>query len=143
MNKPKRKSRSTKKESATPLFAAGKIRALRLILDALVEVNLGFLKCYRKLEGKSYPSLYDVVPKYVRRAGDGVWQDIPFTAKVGSGDVCDLVCWRVAELRYRGFLAHPVIKMAQTKNGGAFIATVQVHIGGLVEDPTAILGGSA
>lgn len=109
------------------------------LLEALVEMNVSFLKRHQKLTGKSYPSLYDVAPKYGGPADFGVWQDIPHTAECGIGDACDLVCWRVAELRAQGYEdAEPVVKVTYMKGGGV-LTTVQVRVGDMLEDPTAIL----
>lgn len=114
--------------------------AFQQLLEGLVAVNVEFLKRHRKLTGKSYPSLYDIAPKYRGPADFGMWQDISFTAETGAGDACDLVCWRVAELRAQGYEdVHPFVKMTRTDDG-SFFTTVQVRIRDLIEDPTAILG---
>lgn len=119
-----------------------RVGQLRVLLEALVQMNMGFLTQYKKRMGKDYPSLYDVAPKYRGPADLGVWQDIPATARAGAGDACDLVCWRIAELRHAGYEdVSPFLKMTYSEDGTVILTTVQVRIKDVLEDPTAILGG--
>lgn len=136
------RSKKGKKSSVPEKMLAQKMFALRQLLEGLVSVNVEFLKQHRKVTGKSYPSLYDVAPKYRGPAVFGIWQDISSTARTGGGDACDLVCWRVAELRAEGYEdVHPFVKMTRTDDG-SFFTTVQVRIHDMIEDPTAILGSA-
>lgn len=114
--------------------------ALRLLLEGLVAVNIEFLKRHKKLTGKSYPSIYNACPKYRGPRDFGVWQDIGSVTKSGAGDACDLVCWRIAELRHAGFVdVHPYVKMTYGKNG-SMLTQVQVRVHDMIEDPTTLLG---
>ncbi len=135
-----KKKDDAKKEEKT--FPEERMAALRKMLEALVEMNIEFLRRHQKLTGENYPSLYDVTPKYRGPTDLGIWRDIPSIAKAGVGDACDLVCWRIAELRKAGFEdVYPFIKMSRM-NGGGFLTTVQVRIHDMLEDPTAILAGA-
>ncbi len=135
----KKNAKKVKKEEAVP---EERMLTLRRLLEALVAMNVSFLKRHEESTGSSYPSLYNVAPKYGGPADFGVWQDIPHTARRGIGDACDLVCWRVAELRAQGYEdAEPVVKVTYMKGGGV-LTTVQVRVGDTLEDPTAILGGA-
>lgn len=128
----------SKKEKKTSV--PEKMVALRQLLEGLVAVNIEFLKRHKKLTGKSYPSIYDVLPKYRGPSDFGIWQDIGSVAKSGVGDACDLVCWRIAELRHEGYEdVHPYVKMTYEEDGST-LTQVQVRIHDVIEDPTALLG---
>ncbi len=131
--------KDVKKEEGAP---EERMLTLRKMLEALVEMNISFLKRHKQQTGSSYPSLYDVAPKYNGPADLGIWQDIPCTAKRGVGDACDLVCWRVAELRAQGYEdVHPYVKMKYLDDG-VVLTTVQVRIHDVIEDPTALLASA-
>jgi hypothetical protein len=133
-----------KKETYHPAFGAlrsvpEKTRQLRTLLEALIVMNVSFLVRHKEQMGKNYPSIYDVAPKYGGPAELGIWQDISHTALRGVGDACDLVCWRVAELRAAGYKdARPLVKTTKMEDG-LFFTTVQVQFKDMLEDPTAIL----
>jgi hypothetical protein len=125
----------TQNESVTD-----KMKQLRVALEAFVESNVEFLKRHKETTGKSYPSMYDVAPKYKPQLhSEAIWQDITLTARLCAGDAVDLVCWRVAELRHAGYEdVHPHLKVTY-KDDGSVITHVQVRINDMIEDPTVIL----
>ena len=115
-----------------------RMNALRQLLEGLVSVNIDFLERHKKLTGKSHPSLYEAAPKY-RKADFGVWQDMPSVMNAGAGDACDLVCWRIAELRHEGYEdVHPYMEMTYLEDGST-ITQVRVRINDLIEDPVVLL----
>jgi hypothetical protein len=113
--------------------------ALRQLLEGLVAINIEFLKRHEKVSGKTYPSIYDVAPKYRGPADFGTWQDISSVIKNGGGDVCDLVCWRIAELRSQGYEdVSPFIQMTYTDDG-LTLTEVRVRIKNVIEDTASLL----
>lgn len=117
---------------------------LRAALEFLIVANWNYI-----LENPDLPSLYDFAPQYilkVRPAGLDSWQDIPQTIALGSGDCKDFACWRIAELRHRGYDdVMPYIKVSYHPDPrGAeppmTVYHIQVRIHDQIEDPSAILG---
>jgi len=118
---------------------AARLEVLRGMLEALIINNRVWLRHH-----KDCPPMYQVAPRYklkVRPFGLDTWQDIPRTLRMGSGDCKDFACWRVAELRERGFAdVSPRIKVGEDKKTKLIVYHIQVRQDLKVEDPSAILG---
>lgn len=111
-------------------------RALLLLLDALVQVNLNFLAKY-----PSTPLLYESGVRYeYERPGQEEWQDIPTTLAKGFGDCEDVCAWRCAELIARyGVPARPVFTYKQLPSG-MWLYHIRVWAPDGLEDPSRLLG---
>ena len=117
---------------------------LRAALEFLIVANWNYI-----IENPDLPSLYDFAPQYilkVRPAGLDSWQDIPQTIALGSGDCKDFACWRIAELRQRGYDdVMPFIKVSYHADPRGIeqpmtVYHIQVRKHDEIEDPSAILG---
>jgi hypothetical protein len=112
--------------------------SLKVLLSALVNINLGWL------EGYHVPYLYDSGIRYQQEApGQEDWQDIPTCLALGYGDCEDLACYRVAELRYHGINATPMLRHRVQRIRGQDIHVYHVlvaHPDGSIEDPSKALG---
>ena len=124
-----------------PVSVLGHIQALRSILEALVEVDEKFLEEHERKSGVPHPSVHDVgAVLRLEPSSDETFRDIPSIVALGAGDVADIACWRIAELRLRGKDASPMIEY---RRGGGYTVKVRiddedgvVHI----EDPVDIVG---
>jgi hypothetical protein len=117
---------------------------LRALLEALVVADWNYL-----LENPGLPSVYDIAPQYVlkvRPSGLDAWQDIAQTIALGSGDCKDFACWRIAELRNKGYDdVYPHIKVSyhddpRGQEPPMTVYHIQVRIHDTIEDPSAVLG---
>jgi len=130
---------------------------IRIILEALVKVNQGFLRTH------NVPPLYKSGVRYgeepagaliFKTAGSGAvesnfakningqveeFADIATIISRGWGDCDDLAPWRCAELREAGEKAKIRIQWKTTKAGKLFHIVVR-RGDGSVEDPSAVLG---
>lgn len=90
------------------------------MLEGLINLNMwwidqSFKRARMGLEAAPIPPLYQSGAFYAEDPpGEENWRDIPAAlerVRAGKGIDCDnLVSWRVAELRYAGIPARPVIK---------------------------------
>lgn len=111
-------------------------RVLELLLEALIESNMAYLRTC-----PSIPRLYESGVVYVEEPEDrDHWQDIPETLGVGEGDCEDLACWRIAELRVRDDeAAQPFISKAVVGDKTIYHIAVR-RVDGPIEDPSRMLG---
>lgn len=112
-------------------------RALDLLLRALTQINMNYLKAHPEA-----PNLYDAGVRYQEEPeGREDWQDIPTTIDLKNGDCEDLACWRAAELRVRqGINASPTFTWKLRPEGG-YLYHIQVkYPDGRIEDPSRKLG---
>lgn len=107
---------------------------LRILLDALVKINLEYLK-----EHPNTPLLYDSGVRYKREDGTEDWLDIGEVLKLGYGDCEDLACYRVAELIKNGVPARP--ELIWRNKGEFYLYHIKVMLhNGITEDPSRQLG---
>jgi hypothetical protein len=93
-------------ESFKTLSANDKMAVLCKMLDVLIEVDIRFLRT-----AKGVPLLYQSGVRYLEeQIGKDMWQDIPRTLALRTGDCEDLASYRVAELRVRGEDARHMIE---------------------------------
>jgi hypothetical protein len=129
-----------------PDNAAGDERALMALMDALVAVNMAWLRAH-----PDTPRLYESGVVYIPEPdGHEIFADIPSVIRAGGGDCDDLVAWRVAELRFFGIdkrakvrlIAYP--RVCPNPGEPCTLYHVQVLRGGTLkqypEDPSARLG---
>ncbi len=82
-------------------------KALLALMQALIEVNLAWLKAH-----PDTPLLYESGVVYVPEEGEReIFADIPTVMGVGGGDCDDLVAWRIAELRFHDIDPHAKVKL--------------------------------
>jgi len=121
-------------------------RALMSLMNALVQVNLAWLK-----SNPDTPRLYESGVVYIPEPeGQEIFADIPNVIAAGGGDCDDLVAWRVAELKFHGIdkrarvrlIAYP--RQCPVPGEPCTLYHVQVLRSGLLsnypEDPSARLG---
>lgn len=105
--------------------------ALRALMNALIELNLAFLKFHPRT-----PSLYQSGVVYARTI---TWDTIPALYLKRFGDCKSLTAALVAERRFRGEKAKPVFRFAANETGGEdYHILVQTPSG--FEDPSKRLG---
>lgn len=108
---------------------------LRCMLDALIGVNLAYLRYH------AAPPLYRAGVVYGRTQE---WESIPDVMLRGFGDCKSLSAWRVAELRNKDLKANPVFRWRVRSDGSRikdFHILVQTMTG--YEDPSRQLGMGA
>lgn len=109
-------------------------RILLILLDALVKINLVFLKLH-----PDTPKLYNSGVFYQREDGTEDWLDVGEVLREGHGDCEDLACYRVAELIISGIAARPELKWKN--KGDIFLYHILVRYpNGELEDPSRKLG---
>lgn len=118
--------------------------AIRAMLEALIAIDRQWLE-----EVPNTPLLYEAFPQYIvkpRPLNLDSWQDIARTLETRTGDCKDFACWRVAELRHRGytdvscFIKSAVIPDPQNLRPPMTVYHIQVRIEDKIEDPSLILG---
>lgn len=106
-------------------------RALRRLLDCLVNINLDYL-----VENPNTPALYRSGVIYERTSW---WEPIPAVIARGGGDCKSLATWRLAELRNKGIPAKTVFRWNQRADGQKDFHILIMTSKGW-EDPSKILG---
>lgn len=105
-------------------------RALRVLLDCLIEINIGYL------QSNTVPTLYRSGVRYGRTQ---VWDSIPALYRRRYGDCKSLSAALIAEYRMQGIDCEPVFRFHPRKSGAKdFHILVQVANG--FRDPSKILG---
>jgi hypothetical protein len=105
-------------------------RALRILLDCLIELDLAYLSDHAALP------LYRAGVVYGRT---DKWYPIPALYARGFGDCKSLAAARIAELRHAGGVALPVFRWKKRPDGSMmFHILVQTPDG--YEDPSKVLG---
>jgi len=107
-------------------------RALRVMLECLIQLNLAFLKDHSALP------LYKAGVVYGRTQ---VWDTIPSLYARGYGDCKSLSAALIAQYRHRGIAAQPVFRWTERPDGSGardFHILVQTSRGW--EDPSKVLG---
>ncbi len=113
------------------------IKSLLMLMESLVRVNLLWL-----LGHPNTPSIYAPPTIYKLESGER-WLDIPNILQKGSADCEDLSCARVAEYRFIGVNASPVLKKTAQRVGGSNLYHALVKLpDGRLEDPSRALGMS-
>lgn len=105
-------------------------KALRVMLDALISVNLAFL------HANTAPALYRSGVRYGRTV---VWDSIPALYARGFGDCKSLSAARIAEIRHAGGEANPVFRWKRRPDGGKDFHILVMRPDGW-EDPSRKLG---
>ena len=117
--------------------------SLQALLDALVRIDVAYLKRHRRT-----PGLYQSGVRYQAESiGVEDFRDIPTILQYGRADCEGLAAWRVAQLRVQGDehgrrdrRAKTRIRMRRMPNGTP-LYHIQVRRGnGRTEDPSARLG---
>lgn len=121
-------------------------KALMALMNALVQVNLAWLKAH-----PNTPKLYESGVVYIPEPeGQEIFADIPSVLAAGGGDCDDLVAWRVAELKFHNIdkrarvrlIAYP--RRCPSPGEPCTLYHVQVLRSGFLsnypEDPSARLG---
>lgn len=105
-------------------------RALRVLLDALIRLNLAFLQSH------SVPTLYRSGVRYGRTK---IWDTIPALYARRYGDCKSLSAALIAEYLTKGVQCKPVFRFATNKDKSKdFHILVQTASG--FEDPSKVLG---
>jgi hypothetical protein len=106
-------------------------QVLRILLDALIDLNLAYLKNH------AAPSLYQSGVVYGRTQ---IWEPIPALYSRGYGDCKSLSAALIAEYRRKGIECQPVFRWIKNpKNTGTnYHILVQTAKG--FEDPSKVLG---
>lgn len=110
---------------------------IKALLDALVWVNLFYIKLHR------VPALYNSGVRYQEEpeGQEESFDAIPAVLARGWGDCDDLAPWRVAELRAMGEKAKIRIEWKMNVRTGMKMFHIVVRrANGDIEDPSAILG---
>lgn len=113
------------------------IKSLLYLMESLVKHNLLWLVSHQT------PTIYSHPIIYKPDAGE-IWRDIPSIWKNGAGDCEDLACARVAEYRFAGIAANPILKKSSMSVAGykdIYHALVKLP-DGRIEDPSLALGMS-
>jgi hypothetical protein len=110
---------------------------LRLLLEALVAVNVAYLHAH-----PATPRLMDSSVRYEPDdPGREEWKDIAETLSRGAGDCKDLVAWRLAELRIGGeHAAVARVEFHEAGDGRVLHHMTVRRASGLIEDPSRALG---
>lgn len=118
------------------LDAPSREAVLRLMMEALVSANVGYLRLRRET-----PPLYESGVRYEEEPdAQDDWNDIPETIALGVGDCEDLSGWRIAELRVAGEVAAmPRVTVSTQDNKVTYHVAVR-RASGLIEDPSRELG---
>jgi hypothetical protein len=95
--------------------------ALRALLDCLIDIDVGYLKCHSNI-----PGLINSGVIYDRTQ---IWDSIPALYARGYGDCKSLSAALIAQYRTKGEQALPVFRFVKNKRG-----TSDFHI--LVQTPT-------
>lgn len=103
---------------------------LRVLLDALVKVNLGYIRTHRPA------NLYSSGVRYGRTK---VWEPIPALYARRFGDCKSLSAVRIAELTLGGVQAQPVFRWMRRPDGGKDFHILVLTAAGY-EDPSRKLG---
>ena len=111
------------------------IRALNWLMFGLSQVNREYFLKY-----PSTPRLYDSGVYYKALPGIELWQDVPRTLEVGTGDCKVLACYRIGELQAQGIMATPYITGRSTPEGNTIFHALVRWPNGLIEDPSRTLG---
>lgn len=109
--------------------------ALRVLLDCLIRLNLGYLRSHPA------PALYQSGVRYGRTQ---TWDCIPELYQKGYGDCKSLTAALIAECTLQGRAAVPVFRFRQRPDGSGnldFHILVQTEQG--FEDPSKVLGMGA
>ena len=105
-------------------------RSLRVLLDALITLNLAFLQSY------TVPTLYRAGVRYGRTK---VWDTIPALYQRGYGDCKSLTAALISQYRMAGVECEPVFRFVRNKDKSKdFHILVQSYSG--FEDPSKVLG---
>ncbi len=104
-------------------------KALRLLLEALITLNLAYLQHH------SAPALYQSGVVYRRTR---TWDSIPEVLRKGFADCKSLSAYLIAQYRQKGVRAEPVFRFMPVKNGNMFHILVKTDKG--FEDPSKVLG---
>ncbi len=105
-------------------------RALRVLLDALIGLNLAFLQSH------TVPTLYRSGVRYDRTV---VWDTIPALYVRRYGDCKSLTAALIAQYRMAGVACEPVFRFVRNRDKTKdFHILVQSYSG--FEDPSKILG---
>lgn len=133
-----------------PLMVPPKLsgQVLDHLLTALVGINVDYLRSHPGI-----PPLYQARCTSGSRKGQSIiyirdppgveqWFSVPFVIAQGFADCKSLACWRAAELRLRGEMAH-AISSGKIINGG-ILYHIRVQRGREgnfgIEDPSIALG---
>jgi len=108
-------------------------RSLRVLLDALITLNLAFLQSY------TVPTLYRAGVRYGRTK---IWDTIPALYQKGYGDCKSLTAALIAQYRMAGVECEPVFRFVRNRDKSKdFHILVQSYSG--FEDPSKVLGMGA
>jgi muconolactone delta-isomerase len=118
-----------------PLERARSGRALEIMLEALVALDLDYLQHHPET-----PTLYASGVRYeAEPPGREDWTDVLTTLRRGYGDCEDLASWRVAELQKQGIAARPVHRW-RSREGFTTYHILAQWPNGRIEDPSRRLG---
>ena len=107
-------------------------------VECLANIDRKIMREARE-RGRPLPPLYRSGLRYQEQHGHETWGDALWALKNGGGDCKVLSAYRIAELLLEGKPAHPVI-LVQPNILGGITHHVCVGVGGIVEDPSSILG---
>lgn len=114
-------------------------RALQILLWTMIRLNELYIVTHRGV-----PRMYQSGVRYIAEPyGYEQWITIPKIRRQGGADCEDLCCWRVAELRVKGFEARPAWRHEDRRGpkGNFRMYHIGVFIPGFgFEDPSALLG---
>lgn len=113
-------------------------RALRPLLDCMIQLNVGYLQDCADA-GVWVPPLYRAGVVYDRTV---IWDTIPAVIKRGYGDCKSLATWLIAERRFAGLEAEPTFRWVKNSQGGTDFH-ILVQVPGGFEDPSKVLGMGA
>ena len=105
-------------------------RALRVLLDSLIELNLAFL------ESHVAPTLYRSGVRYGRTK---VWDTIPALYQRRYGDCKSLTAALIAQYRMANVKCEPVFRFVRNKDGSKDYHILVQSFSGF-EDPSKVLG---
>lgn len=112
---------------------AYQVKALRAMIDAVVDVNCVYLKIH------DVPPLYRSGVRPSENVASERLNTIPALLRARFGDVDDIAAWRVAELRKSGEDAQIRIFFSYSPTGKRLVHVNVRRSDGTLEDPSAIL----
>jgi hypothetical protein len=112
-------------------------RVLQLLLDALTQVNVEWMRAHPGV----LPPLYQAGVVYTREplGADERWQDCYSTWQRKRGDCEDLACWLAAELQVKGEEARAFATGRPGPTGGS-LYHIRVKTPRGIYDPSRVLG---